>query len=138
MPMNTPNLIPNRSVGDINLGESITNYQLRNYTYYPRGDNYLEDLYTFENPPVDVFVDDQNRITTINCSSQCIWREKDLIRMPIMVFLKLVDTVPDSIENIYLMVNNQGQNQTVYHFDDLRLQIWVWRNRIRLVSCTSY
>ncbi|AMR33687.1 hypothetical protein A0256_20755 [Mucilaginibacter sp. PAMC 26640] len=131
-------LVPNISVGDFKIGDTIKNYLHKSPTLYLKKDEYIENLYAFKEPPVDVFVDDLNNITNITCSFECIWKGQNLISMDYYEFLKLSKTIPDSFEKIYLLINNRGQNQTVYTFENFGLQIWVWNGNIVTVSATKY
>lgn len=49
-------------------------------------------------------------------------------------FVTMVGESPNDEDTVYVPQNNgKGQNQQVYDFDNLGLQLWVWRNRIRTV-----
>ena len=39
----------------------------------------------------------------------------------------------NNYEQIYLLVNGRGQNQHVYDFSTIGLQVWVWRQKIKSV-----
>jgi hypothetical protein len=131
-------LIPNISVGDLKIGSSITTYLKRAHVFYSKKDEFLEDMYTFTQPPVDVFVNDDKIISMISCSNKCIWKNKNLIGLNYQDFVILASRSADSCERLYLVANYKGRNQIAYTFDDLGLQVWVWKNRIVTVSCGNY
>jgi len=131
-------LIPNLSVGDIKFGDDIKNYFDLEFDYYPKGEDYIEDLYVFRKPPVSVYVDERKLVTSINCFKECYWKETNLIGLPIKNFIKLIGASPDSSEKIFLIVNKIGQTQTVYEFESFGLQVWTYRNKIVSIFCTTY
>lgn len=53
-------------------------------------------------------------------------------------FLSFYKVAPDYSDKIYILVNGRGQNQMVYDFDKLGLQIWVWRKKIVTVLVSNY
>ena len=137
--MKTLELIPNKSVYDFLLGHNINKYLDREYEYYPKEDNeFSDDLYEFLSPSLLIWTDDNHKIAIIGCYKECYWEDRNLIKMPFNEFQSLYNVVPDKSENIYLLVNGRGQNQTVYDFDKLGLQIWVWRKKIVTVLVSNY
>ena len=134
-------IIPNTSVGHIKIGDSVNRYLNDKYVYFKKdiNDEYMEDYYEFLDPPLIVFVNKSNRITTINCKVRCVWKDKNLIGLSLGEFIELSGKEPDSNEEIYvLLAYNKGQKQSVYSFEELGMQIWTWKNKIVTVSCTNY
>ncbi|WP_295712252.1 hypothetical protein [Mucilaginibacter sp.] len=139
--MNNTALIPNISVGLFKLGDNINNYNSykSDYNKKSHNDEYMEDYYEFVDPPLIVFVNGNNEITTINCNVECLWEGINLIGFLFDAFLKLASIKPNNHELIYVLKNaDKGQNQHVYTFENFGIQVWTWRNKIVTVSCTSY
>ncbi|SHN31206.1 hypothetical protein [Mucilaginibacter sp. OK098] len=139
--MSNIDLIPNVSVGQLKFGESIKKYLKYEHTYFKKdvNDIYMEDNYEFIDPPIIVFVNSSNKISSITCNVGCFWKGENLIGFPINEFIKLSGIEPDRKEKLYVMTAyNKGQRQDVYDFESLGLQIWVWKNKIVTVGCTNY
>jgi hypothetical protein len=132
-------LIPNYSVGNFIIGNHISEYLFCGYKFYPKTNEYSDDLYEFDDPKLSIWVDDNNCILFIGCNKECYWQGKNLIKMPFEQFLINYKVVPDKFEMIYTLVSeNRGQNQMVYDFDTLGLQIWVWKKKIVTVLISNY
>ena len=132
-------LVPNKSVDVFLLGCFIDKYLDREHEYYSKGNNeFADDLYEFLSPSLSIWTDDSHKISIIGCYKECYWADHNLIKMPFDEFLLSYNVTPDKSENIYILVNGKGQNQTVYDFDKLGLQIWVWRKRIVAVLVSNY
>ena len=109
------------------------------HEYYSKGNNeFADDLYEFLSPSLSIWTDDSHKISIIGCYKECYWAGRNLIKMPFDEFLLSYNVTPDKSENIYILVNGKGQNQTVYDFDKLGLQIWVWRKRIVTVLISNF
>lgn len=100
-------------------------------------EEYQYESYDFIDFEVSVWVENDH-IRTIRCDKFCFFRQQNLIKMKYQDFLSLSGIYPDSSENIYLLVNNRGQNQKVHTFERSGLQIWVWRNKIVTVLISNY
>ena len=124
-------LIPNKSVGPFVIGDSIDKYLSYPHIYERRQaiPTYSYDSYTFDDYKVTVWTKN-NIIETVRCDEECFWEGQNLIKMPFDEFLERYQLKPDNSESIYLSVYGRGQNQMVYDFDDVGLQVWVWRKRI--------
>ena len=122
--------IPKKSIGNFAIGDPFNKFLKGKYDYYHKNENYSYDLYVFYEPIIDVYTNDKDLIDSIRCSNTCTWEDKNLIGMGLLEFIALSELKPDSSENVYLMVDGKGQNQTVYEFDELRLQVWTWRQKI--------
>jgi hypothetical protein len=131
-------LLPNCSVGYFVIGDNINKYLFHKYEFYPSIDKYTNNLYEFNNPKLSIYVDDNNVITSIHCEYECYWQGRNLIKMYFEEFLSTYNIKPNMSEKIYLLVNGRGQNQMVHDFDDLGLQIWVWRKKIVTVIVSNY
>jgi hypothetical protein len=95
------------------------------------------ESYNFYEQDLILWVE-KSKIETICCEKECYWAGRNLIKMPFDEFLLSYNVTPDKSENIYILVNGKGQNQTVYDFDKLGLQIWVWRKRIVTVLISNF
>jgi hypothetical protein len=133
-------LVPNKSLGAFVLGEEINKYfNLKHYvTHYEEKETSSYDSYEFYELNVIVWVEN-GKITTIKSDTECYWQGKNLIKMSFEQFLIDYKLVPDESAMIYTLVSeNRGQNQMVYDFEDLSLQIWVWRKKIVTVIVSNY
>ena len=122
-------LIPNKSVGHFIVGDSIDKYLSYPHRFEKGEGDYFSDSYTFYEQKVVIWTE-KDIIATICCDEECFWEGYNLIKMPFDEFLERYQLKPDNSESIYLLVNGRGQNQMVYDFDDVGLQVWVWRKRI--------
>lgn len=123
-------LIPQVSVGKFILGDNISNYlHISHRVIHHDEDQIPYDSYIFDDLGITIWVEN-NKVDTVSCIVECIWKDKNLIKMKFDDFLSICNNIPDKEESIYLLVNGRGQNQIVYDFDDLGLQIWVWRKKI--------
>lgn len=137
--MENTELIPNISVGDFFLGHNIDEYLVYEHEYYSKNtDEFADDLYEFYSPPVSIWTNNNHNIIIIGCYKECYLQGRNLLKMPFEEFLSFYKVVPDYSDKIYLLVNGRGQNQMVYDFDQLGLQIWVWRNKIVTVLVSNY
>ena len=133
-------LTPNSSLGVFELGKDIGTYlHLPHFFEHNDFETFSNDCYEFYDGIVEVWVIKDNKIDTIRCNSECYWKEKNLIGMLFDDFSKLSENKPDKESVVYVPINrDRGQNQTVYEFDKLGLQVWVWRNRIKTVLISKY
>ena len=137
--MKNTELIPNRSVGDFFLGHNINEYLVYEHEYYLKNaDEFADDLYEFYSPPVSIWTNNDHNIITIGCYKECYWQGRNLLKMSFEEFLSFYKVAPDYSDKIYILVNGRGQNQMVYDFDKLGLQIWVWRKKIVTVLVSNY
>ncbi len=140
--MNTINigLIPNISYNDFVLGSNISSYIDREHTKKTYHEStFINDSYHFIKEDIDVWCELDGQINSIRCSSSCIYKGVELIGLDFSKFVSIIERTPDDEDIIYLSgPNNRGQNQHVYDFDLMGLQIWVWRKRIRTVMIFKY
>jgi len=136
--MRKTELVPNKSVGEFVLGSDIRKYtHLPHYLTKNKEKDFSYESYNFYEKDLILWVE-KSKIETICCEKECYWADHNLIKMPFDEFLLSYNVTPDKSENIYILVNGKGQNQTVYDFDKLGLQIWVWRKRIVTVLVSNY
>ncbi|WP_294626895.1 hypothetical protein [uncultured Bacteroides sp.] len=128
-------LVPNVSVGMFVLGDNINRYLSLSHTveHIDRG-FYSYDDYEFPEQYVSMWVENQ-KIEFITCDTYCFWHNENLIGMSYDRFLLLIGgQQPDDEDVCYIPISkDRGQNQKVYDFENLGLQIWVWRNKIKTV-----
>jgi len=136
--MGLTNLIPSVSVGGMRFNDDISKYVDFEHTFYSRGTDFDDDLYVFVSPPLSVYVSDKGKITSICCRKECFYNGVNLIGLGIDNFIMLSNERPDKFEKNYILVEDREQNQTVYDFDSLALQIWTWRKKIVTVFCSNY
>lgn len=131
-------LIPNKSLGIFILGSSIKKYVHLPHDLAKNKEKYFSyDSYNFYELGVIVWVE-KGKVETVCCKNECYWKGDNLLRMSIDKFQSLYNVISDKSEKIYHLVNGRGQNQMVYDFDQLGLQIWVWRNKIVTVLVSNY
>ena len=136
--MENNTLIPNISVGKYIIGDKIHKYLQLSHHHEHCVEKYFEyDRYEFPDDNITVYVEDEI-IQNISCEKTCFWQGRNLIRMNFEFFLKQYNVVYDHKEEIYMQVSDRFQTQKVYDFDELGLQVWVWRNLIRTVIVSKY
>lgn len=132
-------LIPNKSYGYFILNENIDHYL--NHPHIKESINerlYSYDSYNFFEDDIIVWTE-HNRIDTIRCEKQCFWKDKNLIGITIDEFIFLFKVKPDEQDFIYVCnSHSKGQNQKVYTFIELGLQVWVWRKKIVTILISNY
>jgi hypothetical protein len=136
--MKNLNLVPNKSIGIFNIRDKINKYIYLSHTKTEHKEKYLSyDSYDFQNMNIILWVE-KGIIVSAFCEKECYWKGQNLIKMPINLFLSFYNVKPNSTESAYVLVNGRGQNQMLYEFEDLGLQIWVWRKKIRTVVVSNY
>lgn len=72
-------------------------------------------------------------IWTIYCDHTCTLKGKELIGMPYEEFRSTFQLEPEEIEeNVYSVGGPKNwRYYTIYYFDGLGFDLWIWRNRIR-------
>ena len=127
-------LVLNTAYNDFILDADISNYLYKNHTKEVyKESTFTNRSYHFYDDEIDVWCDNDGRINTIRCTSSCLYQGIDLIGLPFQAFLSAIRVLPDNYEQIYLLVNGCGQNQHVYDFVTIGLQVWVWRQKIKSV-----
>ncbi len=125
----------NRSYDIFNIGSKVSLY--KNFPHTVERHTEPEEWFCYnfriQNYEIELWCI-KGIVDSICCRNTCLYLGKDLIRMNFDDFLCLINELPNSHETIYVPVNkNRDQNQQVYDFDKLGLQIWAWRNKIRSV-----
>ena len=132
--MDKRGLILNTAFNDSILYSNISHYLYKNHT--KRVDNestFTNSSYYFYDDEIDIWCDDDGNINTIRCASSCLYQGVELIGLPFQELLSAIHILPSNYEQIYLLVNGRGQNQHVYDFETIGLQIWVWRQKVKTV-----
>lgn len=132
-------LIPNKSVASFIIGDIIDSY-----LYLPHTVEYHQEK-SFSYVSYDFFMENiiiwttGNKIETIRCDVNCFWKGQNLINMFYDDFIILSGQQPDGEDVCYVPISpNRGQNQKVYDFDELGLQLWIWRKKIKTILVSSY
>ncbi|MDD2797224.1 MAG: hypothetical protein PHV20_01385 [Bacteroidales bacterium] len=131
-------LIPNKSLGFFKIGDNIESYINLPHDVETR-ENICFSYKSYNFYTLNVIIwTEENIIETISCNFNCYWNNCNIIKMPFEEFCAKYNIRPDKFENIYIIVNERGQNQKVYDFDVLGLQIWVWRKKIVTVLISNF
>jgi hypothetical protein len=135
----------NKSLGVFIIGNIIDNYLHLSYKFkHEDYDTFSSNTYDFYKGKVSIWTieDDDNQINvihTIRCNSECYWKDYNLIGMNYENFIILAEQQPNGEDIYYVPISSdRGQNQKVYDFDALGLQIWVWRKKIKTILITNY
>lgn len=131
-------LIPAVSVGEIKLDDNIENYPTRALEYSDTSGEDAFSCFAFTDHPVQAFVTEAGRIETIRCETECIWQGVNLIGLSYAEFVLLYPEEPDDTDRIAVDTPAGEQQQDVYDYDDLGLQVWVQDNQIVLIMASSF
>jgi hypothetical protein len=133
-------LIPNISLGKFIIDDDVRKYlNLNHFVSHFKGETFSYDSYDFYNETVTIWVTENNKIETIKCNFKCYWKGENLIGMLFDQFLKLSGKKPNQESVEYVPIDcNKGQNQAVYEFEELGLQVWVWRKKIKTILISKY
>lgn len=125
-------LILNTRYGEFKLGARIDEYkQMPHHMDIYEEESFSYECYVFEQEGVELWCE-KGIVNTIFPWKECLYEGKDLLKMSFDDFVTMVGESPNDEDTVYVPQNNgKGQNQHVYDFDNLGLQLWVWRNRIR-------
>ena len=137
--MKLAELIPNVSVGGIFFGDSIENYNTRQFEYE---DDFLSppyQSYSFTDVPITAWVE-EGHIESIRCETECVWQGTNLINLEYNEFVVTYPKKPDEIDLLTVMQEDgsDGQEQDVYDYDELGLQVRVFENKIVTVTAMFY
>ncbi|WP_299223821.1 hypothetical protein [uncultured Psychroserpens sp.] len=94
--------------------------------YRKDGDNDC-DKYRIDNPDISLYLDDNNKIESINCRDECLYKGRNLIGMTIEDFISHTGEKYYGEVDI-LDYEDDGIPQYVYEFDDIGLQVWCKNN----------
>jgi hypothetical protein len=131
-------LTPNVSVGDIKLGDDIENYPTRALEYSDEAGEDPYSCFAFTDTPVQAFVNEAGRIETIRCETECIWQGVNLIGMEFAEFQTLYPEEPDEVDRLLVDTPDGEQDQDVYDYDDLGLQVWSHNGKIVVIMASIY
>jgi len=131
--------IPFKSIGDFEIEKSIKVYSEKyKFEYDADVNNTGWDTFSLDDIGISLYVDASNHnIISINCSTNCLYRERDIIGMTIDEFVIHAETSyneePDCLD-----FEEDDIPQYVYEFDDIGLQVWVKNGKIKNVIATGY
>ena len=131
-------LTPNVSVGGIFFGDSIENYDKRQFEYESDILSRAYQSYSFADIPVTACVED-GRIESITCETECVWQGTNLINLEYDAFVVIYPQKPDKIDRLTVMQEDgsDGEEQDVYDYDELGLLLWVFENKIVTVIASA-
>lgn len=130
-------LCPELSYGEFRIGDDINKF-INLVEKEPRGSHLNWDSYVAKDyDSINLWCSDSGLIYAIRFDEHCFFKGRNLIRMPIISFLMLLNKEPSKVEILWTPTkdDNHGQNQHVYDIDLNRsgsrgLQVWTWRKRI--------
>ena len=128
-------LEPNSGISSFFVGESIDNYtSVHTYNFLQAGENESWDEYDFFDEIIEIYVDKKsNLIESIACRKSCFHMDIELIGFDFDDFLKILNVNKGALECEKLWMAGDEQ-QTVYEFEALLLQVWVdFKNKIRAI-----
>lgn len=121
-------------VGDFYLGKNISFYtdKIADFTFKPK--EYLNDWdeYDFYEGKIELYVNKEKIITSIASRKELIYNEKNLIGYNINSFLN--EHIYSTHEKLWISNNEE---QDVYDFDDLGLQLWVNQSGLIVTAFVS-
>lgn len=131
-------LKPNISLGRFELGKNIESYSIESFTFIAKShEEDLWDTYELKNPNIEIYTDTYRVICSIRCNYKCIYKGKNLIGMNYQEIVEHLGFSPDDEDTIYVIRKRKGQNQKVFEFDRLGLQVWIYRSRVVTVFCNN-
>ena len=137
-------LVPRISMGIFKIGEHIDEYKwVSDYMIYRKDieKEWSSDSYVFkEFEGLTIYVDDYDKIESINVDKYCCYNGIDLIGYNFKKFKELINQEPydEDFLPVIMIDGKNVQNQHVYEFDDLGLQVWVRYNKIISITCSNY
>ena len=116
---------PGKGISPFYFGESIEPLlSMYSPVYIATEGDESWDEYDFFDGSIEVYADKELKtIESIACRENCYWEGVNLIDLPIQEFISRFESKQDRyhIERIELV----EEDQDVYDFDDLGLQLWV-------------
>ncbi|MDR0186411.1 hypothetical protein ETF27_09340 [Prevotella brunnea] len=127
-------LEPKKGYGIFKVGAPIDDYlQLPHRKEVYEEESFRMDCYVFPVEKVELWCE-SGIVNTIFPWESCFYAGTNLLGMNFDEFLSMTGAKPNDEDTIYVPQNNgKGQNQHVYDFDGMGLQLWVWRGKIRTV-----
>ena len=125
-PIKNNTLVPNVSLGQFVLGNSIRKYLTYDTYVYEENphkqDGYGFDSFYFVNQELDVWTDNRGTIKCIKSTHVCYWKDVNIVGLPYKNFLSKFDLKPDS-EDICYFPEGKMKTQHVYDFDSIGMQV---------------
>ena len=117
---------PTRSVLPFYLEKAIEPYLSMYAHEFTAGmDDESWDEYEFFDTSIQVYIDKKSRkIQAIRCDKNCYWSGRNLINLSIDEFFQHID-LENEIYKVEKMALTDEEEQDVYDFDLLGLQLWV-------------
>lgn len=121
-------------VGDFYLGKNISCYtnKIPNFIFKPKENIDDWDEYDFNEGKIELYVDKEKRITSIASRKELIYNKKNLIGDNINSFL--FDHHYSTYERLWI---SEHEEQDVYDFDDIGLQLWVNQSGLIVTAFVS-
>jgi len=114
--------IPLERVGPFKFGCSIKEYvQKYGLVNIPEEYNEKVDWEVYKFCEGDRIYTENGRIISVLCSSNCLYKGRNLIGMPIDQIQVILGCKPDNVE----MLELSDGPQKIYDFEKLGLQLWV-------------
>ena len=132
-------LMPLISLGDIHLGDRISNY-LDKYDFKFKlnqavGDEKYDE-YFLKDGNITIYVQD-GVVESINCYEECLYKGRNLIGMTIEEFISHTGFEHEEFIN-ELDFEEDNIPQYVYDFDKEGLQVWVKNEKIVTIIVSEY
>lgn len=130
------NFIPFKCIGEFKISSRIHDYLQRYDFEYTEPDNITGwATYDLNELGLSLYVD-KEKIISISCNKECVYREKNLISMGIDDFISWAELkIYGRIDELYL--EEDDIPQYVYEFDDIGLQVWVKNKLIKTVIASG-
>lgn len=114
--------IPLKKVGPFKFGSSIKEYvQKYDLVNIPEEYNEKVDWGVYKFLENDRIYTENDKIVSVLCSSNCLYKGRNLIGMPIDQITIILGRKPDNVE----MAELSDGPQKIYDFEKLGLQLWV-------------
>lgn len=127
--------IPFKGVGSFSFGRSIEEYKNHDFVFELGEDSTDWNEYQLENNGLYIYVED-GLIVSINCNKECWLKGVNLIGHNIYDFSDKFKLSLEDREVDQLYDANSDEDQDVYEFDELGIQIWSFQGVIRTVICS--
>lgn len=134
----------NKSVGAFIIGEpmvDLLSLLKLEYDFYEKANDseYSESFYDILELGLSVYVNDDDIITSINCYKFCYYNNVNVIGLNIDDLILHISTKLNKTESYYVgKINSKEQKQKVYDFDEIGLQVWVYRNKVVNIHCCNF
>lgn len=128
----------NKGVAPFYLGTSVEPHLLQySYTHIAGEVDEAWDEYDFLDNHIEIYVDKKSRIIeSIACRENCYLDGKNLVNLSIEDFIQHFNVQGDSYAIEKISISDE-EEQNVYDFDVLDMQLWV-NNEDRIVTVFIY